>query len=31
MAVIFDNSKDRKYYKEYHKEEYKGILYYVFY
>jgi len=31
MAIIFDITKDRKYFKEYHKKEYKGILYYVFY
>ncbi len=30
-AVIFDVTKDRKYFKKYHREEYKGILYYVFY
>ncbi len=31
VAVIFDITKDRKYFKKHHREEYKGILYYVFY
>lgn len=31
IAVIFDITKDRKYFKKYHREEYKGILYFVFY